>query len=95
VENNEIIKYEGGLIKRVSNAISVTNKLLSLTGPELIPYRKGNKWGFCTPDKKIVIDCVYDKIEPFLKGIAHVEKDGKDFFINKTGNIIVDFENNV
>jgi len=58
VENNEIIKYEGGLIKHVSNAISITNKLLVLTEPQLIPYRKGDKWGFCTPDKKVVIDCI-------------------------------------
>ena len=31
MKNNELIKYEGGLIKRVSNAISVTNKLLALS----------------------------------------------------------------
>jgi hypothetical protein len=29
VENNGIIKYEGGLIKQVNNAISITNKLLA------------------------------------------------------------------
>lgn len=37
MENNELIKYHGGLIKRVSNAISVTNKLLVLAEPQLIP----------------------------------------------------------
>ena len=35
MENNELIKYEGGLIKRVGNAISVTNKL------DLSPFVKG------------------------------------------------------
>lgn len=30
MKNNELVKYEGGLLKRVGNAISVTNKLLSL-----------------------------------------------------------------
>ncbi len=43
MENNELIKYEGGLIKRVGNAISVTNKLLATTEPQLIPYRKKDK----------------------------------------------------
>lgn len=29
MENNEVIKYEGGLLKRVGNAISISNKLLA------------------------------------------------------------------
>lgn len=45
-------------IQRVSNQIAATNKLLAAADPILIPYRKKDKWGFCTPDKKIVIDCV-------------------------------------
>ena len=43
MEENKIIKYEGGLIKRIDNQISVTNKLLELAVPQLIPYRKGDK----------------------------------------------------
>ena len=73
MENNELIKYEGGLIKRVGNAISVTNKLLASIEPQLIPYRKKDKWGFCTPDKKIVIDCVYDEAEQFTNGFAKIK----------------------
>lgn len=30
MEENKIVKYEGGLIKRISNQIGVTNKLLSV-----------------------------------------------------------------
>lgn len=26
---------------------------------KLIPFRKNAKWGLCTPDKKIVVDCIY------------------------------------
>lgn len=92
MENNELIKHQAGLIKRVGGAISVTNKLLALTEPQLIPYRKIDKWGFCTPDKTIVIDCIYDKVEPFSKGIARVEKEGKSTFINKEGNVTTDFQ---
>jgi hypothetical protein len=32
---------------------------------ELIPYRKGDKWGFCTRDKKIVITPEYDNAWKF------------------------------
>jgi hypothetical protein len=93
--NIELKRYKCGLIKHVGNSISVTNKLLASIEPQLIPYRKKDKWGFCTPDKKIVIDCVYDNVESFSKGIARVEENGKVFFINKEGNIVVDFEKDI
>ena len=62
MEEYKLIKYEGGLLKSISTAISVANKLLALTEPQLIPYRKKDKWGFCTPDKKIICytnSCTY------------------------------------
>lgn len=31
MEENNLIKYEGGLVQRVGDAISVTNKLLTLS----------------------------------------------------------------
>jgi len=89
VENNAIIKYEGGLIQRVGNAISVTNKLLASAEPQLIPYRKKDKWGFCTPDKKIVIDCVYDEVERFYEGLAAVRLNKRFGFIDKSGRQIM------
>jgi len=40
---------------------------------QLIPYRKGDKWGFCTPDKKIVIASKYDDGTRFFdEGLAWV-----------------------
>lgn len=39
--NNELIKYEGGLIKRVGNAISVTNKLLNVESDNVTPLNIG------------------------------------------------------
>lgn len=92
MENNELIKHETGLIKRVGNAISVTNKLLALAKPQLIPYRKKDRWGFCTPDKNIVIDCIYDSVETFSQGTARVKKDGKYAFINRQGDFVTDFQ---
>ena len=32
---------------------------------DLIPYRKGDKWGFCDRYKDIVIMPQYDAAEPF------------------------------
>ena len=93
MEENKIVKYEGGLIKRISNQIGVTKKLLALSQPLLIPYRKGDKWGFCTADKNIVIDCIYDNASIFSEGLAAVsinEKNGFGF-INEAGLSFIPF----
>lgn len=51
----------------------------------LIPYRKGDKWGYCTPDRKIVIGCKYDNAMRFDTDVAIVKLDGKWELINKHG----------
>ena len=53
------------LVNRVSQQIALTDRLLSLYNddlPELIPYRKGDKWGFCDRNKKIMIKCIYIEV---------------------------------
>ena len=52
-----------------------------LHAQELIPYRKGDKWGFCTPDKKMVVQPKYDVAWSFSKGLARVKLNGKYFYI--------------
>lgn len=84
---SKIIKYQPDeLIKRADNYLEHLKFLApQKTDPFLIPYRKGNKWGFCTEDKKIVIDCIYDKVEPFSEGLAKVYLNGSYCFIDKQG----------
>src|ERR1039457_6094413 len=89
MEENELIKYEQGQLQRVGNAIAVTNKLLALSEPKLIPYRKKDKWGFCTPDKSILIECIYDDANRFYEELASVKLNEKWGFINKSGDIVI------
>jgi len=56
---------------------------------ELIPYRKDDKWGFSTNDKKMIIPAVYDSAWPFKKGFAIVEMKGKQGIIDATGKVVV------
>jgi len=57
---------------------------------QLIPYRKKDKWGYCTPDKKIVIDCIYDDAEVFSEGLALVTINGEGlFFIDRNNKIVI------
>jgi hypothetical protein len=60
-----------------------------LHAQELIPYRKGDKWGFCTPDKKVVVQPKYDDAEDFKEGLAQVKLNRKWGFIDKTGKEIL------
>ncbi|MCS7020159.1 MAG: WG repeat-containing protein, partial [Bernardetiaceae bacterium] len=71
-----------------------------ITYSKLIPYLKGGLYGFCTPDKKIVVPCVYDWAEPFREGLAWVNTGsthygydgfigGKWGFINTSGQEVV------
>ena len=58
----------------------------------LVPYRKGNLWGYATPDKKIVINPVYDEANPFHVGYAAVKKGSKWGYINKAGKLVIPFK---
>ena len=67
----------------------------------LIPFRKGDKWGFCDENKKLVIEAKYDNAQPFSEGLAVVSigrkgrqgyedyDSGKSGAIDQTGNEIV------
>ena len=96
MEENSIVKYECGVIKRIGNQIGVTNKLLELARPQLIPYYKKNEgWGFCSPDKTIIIEPKYGDVCFFsddiacvslLSGETHIYMYG---CINKRGETII------
>ncbi|HMX00902.1 MAG TPA: WG repeat-containing protein [Cyclobacteriaceae bacterium] len=60
--------------------------------PKLIPYRKGDKWGFCNLRKEIVIDCVYDKVAQFKDERARVCQNGLWGLIDENGNAITETE---
>ncbi len=68
----------------------------------LIPYRRGDKWGYVTPDRKPVIDPVYDLLIskystdiPLPVRLSEkyilVRKDGKLGFIDTAGNVVSPF----
>lgn len=60
--------------------------------PELIPYRKGYKWGYCNQKKELLIPAIYDDAFMFHKGLGRVFKDGYFGFVNTKGELLVDFK---
>lgn len=67
------------------------NRGQSQVNPNLIPYRSGELWGYCTPDKKIVFKPKYERVEWFQGGYAVVagncDKDCYDVYDGEWGLI--------
>jgi hypothetical protein len=52
----------------------------------------GRKYGFINTNGEIQISPIFDKVWfPFRDGLAVIEKEGKIYYINKTGDIIWEF----
>ena len=55
-----------------------------------IPYRRGNKWGFCDTDMTILISIVYDEVRPFKENLAAVKLGDYWGFIDIKGNLVIE-----
>lgn len=55
-----------------------------------IPFRKGNKWGYCNKEKQIIIPCRYDSADVFYDcDRAFVKIRGKYGFIDSKGKLVI------
>ncbi|WP_299621280.1 WG repeat-containing protein [uncultured Tenacibaculum sp.] len=59
---------------------------------QLIPYRKGDKYGFCDRNKNIIIKPQYDRAGLFGNGYSIVAINGNRGIINTSGDIIIPFD---
>lgn len=61
--------------------------------PPLIPYKKGEKWGYCDKYKNIIISCIYTSAAPFSEGLARVGNHKyKMGFITTKGKVAISFQ---
>jgi hypothetical protein len=58
----------------------------------LIPYRKGNLWGYTNADKGIIIKPAFDEANWFVAGYAVVKKGSKYGYINQQGKLVIPFK---
>ena len=58
----------------------------------LIPYRKGDLWGYSDVNKTIIIKPEYEEAQRFYEGYAAVKKAGKFGYINKEGKVVIPFK---
>lgn len=55
----------------------------------LIPYRKGDKWGYSDPARTIIITPKYDDAQFFSQGYAAVKVGNKWGYINMAGKMVI------
>ena len=83
-ENTKII-FEFALVVFI-----ITYSLCFAQTPELIPYRYGDKWGYCDQNKSIIIPCTYDETFPFSDKLGKVKLKLLGYgFVDKTGKEII------
>ena len=56
--------------------------------PALIPFRKGENWGFCNSKKQIIIPVKYDMVGSFIEEIVRIKLNDKWGFIDTSGKEI-------
>ena len=66
-----------------------SNSFAQQTDMSLIPYRQGDKWGYATSDRKIVIQPKYDEANWFSEGLASVKIGNKYGYINRDGKLVI------
>lgn len=77
-----------------NNILFITLLFMSInvfaqTDMSLVPYRSGDKWGYASPDKKIVIQPKYNEASWFAYGFAAVKVGNKYGYINKAGTLVI------
>jgi len=64
--------------------------VFSQNNSDLIPFKKGDSWGFATKDGTLKINAAYDKVSFFRNGKAMVWKDENQGFIDSQGENLVE-----
>jgi len=59
------------------------------TDMSLIPFRQGDKWGYATADRNIVIQPKFKEANWFSEGFASVKIGNKFGYINKAGKLVI------
>lgn len=86
-----IFTNEGGLM-RVNKSIFVEYQEYKIPSEGLMPVKKNGKWGYIDGDSNLVIPCIYDEVSLFNGGRAIVKYNGKEYVIDKKGNVVEDEE---
>ncbi len=97
--NNRVIAVKGNayyILNEKGNVVSKTDfEEIALPGADnLLAFKKGNKWGFCDENGKVVINPEYNGAKSFSNELAAVCRDDKWGYITPENKIALDFNFN-
>ena len=98
ITENLLIVIEDGkykILDRKSESVIASFDEISDFRGELASIRVAKKWGFIDLRGKVVIEPQFDDAGGFSEGLANVKKNGKTFYINKSGETILQLGANV
>lgn len=80
-------------MEKTNNDLTIELKVKTSNNNLLIPFRKGEKWGFSDCNKNIKIPCIYESVETFYEGFVEVSFGyDKVGIINEFGEVVVPLE---
>ncbi len=72
-----------------ANKTAADNEGAAGAQPVLIPFRKKQRWGYCSADKKVMVPYVYESTSPFSEGLGAVQQHEKFGYINTAGTMVI------
>lgn len=94
VNNSNISSNSNLSVNSLTNSNTQSNNLINppVADGRLIPYRKGDKWGYADSTKKIIIEPKFEDADCFTEDLAGAKLNGKWGYIDKNGNEIIPFK---
>ncbi|GAA3920505.1 hypothetical protein GCM10022406_03610 [Hymenobacter algoricola] len=59
-----------------------------ITTARLVPFRRGDKWGYADPSRRLVLPLLYDEAGPFVNEVAWIRQGLLYGYIDGAGNAI-------
>lgn len=62
--------------------------LAQTAGTDLVPFRRGSRWGYANHARRVVLPLLYDAAGPFVGGVAWVQQGTLFGYIDEKGNAL-------